>query len=353
MQDVIQITRYMHEFRHIMEVKFKLLERKQVLDIRQVSGKQIIHANDVVSFLNETITKVGAEKSGSAGDEYFFHCVKFVANITQKSAKNHYFILLLCLLLQKNYNMRFTLVVLAAFLAFSLPAQESAQNKGNGILLNFTFGGQLPGGDLVDRFGANLNVGGGVDFMTEKSNLIFGLEGYFLFGNTVKEDVLEPLRTPNGTIIGNDRNPVDVPLRERGFYLGATFGKLFSLSQKNPRSGIRATVGAGLLQHNIRIQDDPVSAIPQLSEPYKKGYDRLSNGLAFNEFIGYQYLSTDKRINFFAGFEFTQALTQSRRDFNFDTRNQDTEQRLDLLWGIRVGWVLPFYVGKSAGEIYY
>lgn len=249
--------------------------------------------------------------------------------------------------------MRFILIALAIIFSHSLSAQEATLNEGHAVLINFTFGGQLPGGDLYDRFGANLNIGGRADYLTEKNNLIFGLEGYFLFGNTVKEDVLASLRTPNGLIISNDRTPTEVPLRERGFYIGGSIGKLFSLSQTNPRSGIRATVGVGLLQHKIRIQDDPVRQFAQLSEDYKKGYDRLSNGLAFNEFIGYQYLSLDKRINFYAGFEFTQALTQSRRDFNFDTRSQDTTERLDLLWGIRVGWVIPVYFGKTAREIYY
>jgi hypothetical protein len=93
--------------------------------------------------------------------------------------------------------------------------------------------------------------------------------------------------------------------------------------------------------------------VPQLTGNYKKGYDRLTNGLAINEFIGYQMLSTNKRVNFYFGFEFTQGFTQSRRDFDFDTRSADTQKRFDSLMGIRAGWILPFYVGKGAAEIYY
>ena len=134
--------------------------------------------------------------------------------------------------------------------------------------------------------------------------------------------------------------------------MGALIGKLFSLSDVNPRSGIRFTISSGLLQHKIRIQDDPVRDVPQLSTEYRKGYDRLTNGLTFNEFIGYQMLSRNRRINFYAGLEFTQAFTKSRRDFNFDTMTAETENRVDLLYGFRVGWVLPFYFG-NAGDIYY
>ena len=135
---------------------------------------------------------------------------------------------------------------------------------------------------------------------------------------------------------------------------GAHVGKLIPVGFSNPRSGLRLTVSAGLLQHKIRIQDDPLSFVPHLDDDYKKGYDKLSNGLAFTEFVGYQLLSTNKRINFFAGFEFTQGFTMNRRAFDFDTRQQDTANRVDLNVGFRVGWVLPFYVGQRASEeIYY
>lgn len=246
----------------------------------------------------------------------------------------------------------FILVFLGA-VSVAFAQINTAQNKGTALLLHIGLGAQTPGGDLANRFGENMNVGGALELLTEQKNWIVGLGGYYLFGTDVKENVLQKLQNAEGFIIGNSGELADVQLRERGFYLGAHLGKLFTLSNKNVRSGIRATVGAGLLQHKIRIQDDPLVATPQLSDEKKKGYDRLSNGLAFHEFIGYQLLSTNKRVNFIIGFDFTQGLTQNRRDFNFDTREKDTKQRLDLLWGLRATWILPFYVGKGAAEIYY
>src|SRR5690606_10623621 len=124
----------------------------------------------------------------------------------------------------------------------------------------------------------------------------------------VKEDVLAGIRGPDGLLISNDRSVADIQLRERGFYVGGHLGKLFRLSDFNPKTGIRLTVGAGVLQHQIRLQEEVNVSVSAISGDYKKGYDRLSNGLALNQFIGYQHFSLNRRINFYAGFEFTQAF---------------------------------------------
>ena len=241
------------------------------------------------------------------------------------------------------------------FLTFSTYAQEDydAFNKGNALIFKLGFGAHLPGGDLADRFDVPTSIGSGVEFITSQSNWIIGADYNFFFGNRVNEDVLAPLRTDQGQLIANDRSIADIQLRMRGFYAGMHVGKLFGIGLKNPRSGIRVSLGAGVLQHKIRIQDDPFKSVPQLSGEYKKGYDRLTNGFTITESIGYQILSKDKRVNLFLGFELTQAFTQNRRDFNFDTREKDDTPRLDLLSGFRVSWMLPFYFGKEADEIYY
>ncbi|NRB50429.1 MAG: hypothetical protein HRU41_22360 [Saprospiraceae bacterium] len=228
-----------------------------------------------------------------------------------------------------------------------------AQNKGDVLMPYLSYAVHRPGGDLADRFGNNFSLGLGLDWMTAKSNWIFGLNANFLFGNSVKSDVLAGLRTDAGFIIGNNRLPADITLRQRGWLLHAEFGKHFPLNAENPRSGIRITLSPGLFQHRIRIQDDPQQAVPQLLGDYKKGYDRLTNGFSITEFIGYQLLSENKRINFFLGLEFTQAFTQNRRDFDFVTRSKDEVRRMELLSGIRLGWIIPFYVGSGGGDIYY
>ncbi len=239
--------------------------------------------------------------------------------------------------------------ILSAFLAFS----QQRSNEEAAMLADFTYAMQIPGGDLADRFGININVGGGIDYLTEKNNLIFGIQGNVLFGNEVKQNVLGLIEGEEGVIYSDGGFPAEIATRERGIYLGGHFGKLFSISQINKRAGIRATLGIGLLQHKIRIQDDPQGPVSHLADEYKKGYDRLSNGLAFTQFIGYQYLARDRRINFFAGLEFTEAFTKNRRDFNFDTFEKEEENRFDLLMGFKVGWILPFYIGENPDEIFY
>ncbi len=230
--------------------------------------------------------------------------------------------------------------------------QEERSNDGNVILINALYGVHKPGGDMAVRYGNNSSTGGSVEFYT-KRNLIIGAHSNFYFGAKVNTDVLAELRNAEGMIFGDDGGIAEVRLRERGLYVGGHIGKIFPLSEKNKRSGIRVTVGGGYFQHKIRIQDDPQVYVSTLSGDYKKGYDRMANGYALTEFIGYQYLAQNRRVNFLLGFEFTQGFTESRRSFNFDTRDRETGSRLDLLYGIRLGWTLPLYVGENPDEIRY
>ncbi len=250
---------------------------------------------------------------------------------------------------------RFFSVLLFSFIFSALTAQmdEFSENKGNAVLAKVSFAGQMPGGNLQDRFGNSLSFGLGADIITNDKNWILGLEGFYIFGTQVKEDVLASLRTPQGEIIGNDRSYADIQLRERGYYVGLLAGKMFIIPSKEKRSGVRVTVGGGLMQHKIRIQDDPVRQVPQLLGEYRKGYDQLSNGLALNQYIGYQMLSNDGKINFTAGFEFTQGFTKNRRNYSYNLMAQDTTDRMDLLYTFRVTWILPFYFGRGTDEIFY
>lgn len=245
--------------------------------------------------------------------------------------------------------MRIFLFCLLCFSIFRVSAQEFGDP---GLLLGMSYAYQLPGGDLVHRFGPNFSAGLSGEFILKKKALLFGLEGNYLFGDNVRTNVLASLLTPEGLIIANDKSYANVLLRERGFYLGGQVGKIIGLLPDNPRSGLRLSLGAGLLQHKIRIQDDPFRPVAALSGDYKKGYDRLTNGLTLRQFIGYQHLDPHLRLNFFAGFEFLQGFTRSRRDFDFDTRMKDEKKRLDLLWGFRIGWVLPFYFSGDR-DIFY
>ncbi len=249
----------------------------------------------------------------------------------------------------------FLFFFLFTFAGQSLYAQPTIKtNKGPVLLLNFSYGYEFPGGDLADIFGANSRVGGGFEFMTGKGNFIFGADIGLMFGNIMKQDVLASLRTPNFGIIANNKIYADIIQKERGLQTSLLVGKLFSLpGVENKRSGIRATIGMGILQHKVRIQESFNSEVPQVEGEYLKGYDKLTNGLMIQEFIGWQHLGENRLVNFHVGIQLTQAFTQNRRDWDFAERRKIDDPRTDLLFGLKVGWTLPFYVGQKAEEIFY
>ena len=218
--------------------------------------------------------------------------------------------------------------------------------------ISFEYGGQIPMADMKDRFGAGFNLGSQFEVLHTRNHFLFGLKGFYVFGNTVKEDVLSILRSPDGEIIGNDGAPAIVTLRERGFFIGPYIGKVFPLSDAAPHAGIKIQLGTGLLQHHVRIQDD-TRTVEQLTGDYRKGYDRLSNGLVGYLFLGYQHLDPGKRINFLAGFDLTYGSTESRRDFDFSLMRKEEGMRKDILAGVRVGWILPVTTGQAPETIYY
>ncbi len=231
--------------------------------------------------------------------------------------------------------------------------EQERDNTGGVLLANFNYGFHWPGGDFADRFGFGYSVGGSLELM-EKHNFLIGADAFMYFGNRVNQDVLANLRNNDGIILGDNGALADVKLRMRAVQFGGHIGRIFRLfNNENNRSGIRVNVGAAFFQHKIKIQDDPVAVIAALDDEYKKGYDRLSNGLSLTQFVGYQNLSKSRLLNFMLGFELTQAFTKSRRSYNFDTRNTDTDSRIDLLAGFKIGWTLPLYIGEDAGEINY
>ena len=230
------------------------------------------------------------------------------------------------------------------FVSFYAKAQRNKE-KGVAILARFNFGLALPAKDLALRYGTNSATGVSVELLGNQSNLIVGSDFSYFFSKKVKEDPLAKLVNYDTYIYGNDKGLSSYLLRERGFVWQGYVGKLFLLDKKSRnRSGIRFTLGVGYMQHKIRLQDDSRS-IAQLSTDYRKGYDRLTGGLSISQYIGYQYLSENRRINFSLGFDFTQGFTKSKRDWDFDLKSKNTNARLDILNGIRATWILPFYLG--------
>lgn len=213
--------------------------------------------------------------------------------------------------------------------------------------IGISYGLYVPGGDMKDRFGTASMLSGDFLFKTSK-NLVYGITAGFIFGSQVDEKGLfDGISTSEGQIIGLDGLYADVRTFERGYHVSATLGKIFTFKKPNPNSGIIVTGGPGFLQHKIRIEAIG-NTVPGLRNDYKKGYDHLTNGIQLREFIGFISFGNRQLINFYGGFEFIQGFTANRRDYNFNEPGIKDDNRLDLLYGFKLGWILPLYKKKPA-----
>ncbi|MGB0930685.1 MAG: hypothetical protein ACPGVB_07915 [Chitinophagales bacterium] len=240
-----------------------------------------------------------------------------------------------------KYTLTFLICLFWIFtFSFAQTAKEDVDNY-PAYLVHVDYGYQIPSGDLADRFGNNSNIGAGLLYKT-KNNWLFGADGYFMFGTDIKENFSSNLLTTGGFVLGTNGLYAELNSREQGFCFMGKIGKLFSMSPVNPNTGFTVLLGAGYLQHKIQIEDRN-NAVPQFQDEYRKGYDRLTSGLAFSQFIGYTHLSLNRRINFYIGIEAIQAFTQGRRSTNFNNQTNGTGSRTDILFGPKVGWILPIY----------
>jgi hypothetical protein len=244
----------------------------------------------------------------------------------------------------------FVLLILPSILAYGqVNVRDSAINT---PLVYGTYGFHILDGDIADMFGPSSTIGGGIAFKTKK-NIYFGLEYNNLWGGKVKQgdEILQHILTTDGQIIGQAGEYAIFQFFERGYTIWGQVGKLFPVFSPNPNSGILLRLGGGYVQHRMHIGVQDNVAL-QLKDDYKKGYDRLTTGYGLNQFLGYMFLGDTRIWNFFGGFEFSQAWTKSRRDINFDTRMKDDEQKFDLFFGIKVGWIIPLYRRAATGYYY-
>lgn len=218
-------------------------------------------------------------------------------------------------------------------------------------IVDFSYAYKIPGGDLKNRFGSHSEIG--LSFLIKtKKNFLYGVDWNYIFGGQVKElSFADAFRDAGGAILGTNGLYSQIYFVERGFTMSAKIGQIFNLFSSNPNSGIMLLGGVGFMQHRIKFEDK-FQEVPLLSgKNYYPGYDRLTNGIMFTEFIGYRLLSNKRLINAFAGVEFTQAITKNRREVNYDTGLKDDIQRLDLTMGFKIGLSLPLY--KPTPQEYY
>lgn len=138
---------------------------------------------------------------------------------------------------------------------------------------------------------------------------------------------------------------------ERGYFVGARLGYIYSFNKPNPNSGILFSIGGGILQHKIRIENDGNNA-PQIINEYKLGYDKMRYGFCLTQFVGYVYFSKSQILNFYTGLEFYQAWTKSGRSWDFNLMGKDNNSYLDMLYSFKFGWIIPIY-SKEPQKFYF
>lgn len=197
-------------------------------------------------------------------------------------------------------------------------------------------------GDLGDRFSNGGHVGMGLH-VKFPSGFYTGIQADFGFGmKLVEQGVLSNLLNPAGQLVDNEGQVALLALSGRSGLVTLDAGRLFSLRRTNANSGLLINIGLGSVHHRVHFENTE-NPITQLDDPYLSGYDRLTWGVAFKQFVGYWHMSDNGLVNWFAGVQVWEAKTWPQRPMNFDTQTIDASPRLDMYGGIQVGWIFHFY----------
>lgn len=249
------------------------------------------------------------------------------------------------------YKIIFVFIIIALCLVFSVRAQSIKKDSLTIPVLSANVGFCYPMGDLGRRY--NFFGQAGSAFTVKfKNNLLLSIEGLILFGEGYKgADPLRMIVNSNGTITNMYGQPAEFARGMRGMQFASKIGYIFSGLAHNPNSGITISLGGGFFQSKYWI-DQRGNNVPQIMGDYVKGYDKMSNGFALTQFIGYTYFHNKNFWNFFVGIEFTEAWTQSRRRWDFTLMSRDNASYTDIMTSIKVGWIISF-IRRESEDIYY
>jgi hypothetical protein len=244
-------------------------------------------------------------------------------------------------------------VILLLYSPLILLAQKNIDQKISFPMISAAYMVQIPSGHISKNFGVNSNIGFSFSWKL-KNNLLLELNPNFIFGNKLKGDaarIFDSIKTSNGMIINMHGEYAKVRTFERGYFVGARLGYIYSFNKPNPNSGILFSIGGGILQHKIRIENDGNNA-PQIINEYKLGYDKMRYGFCLTQFVGYVYFSKSQILNFYTGLEFYQAWTKSGRSWDFNLMGKDNNSYLDMLYSFKFGWIIPIY-SKEPQKFYF
>ncbi len=206
---------------------------------------------------------------------------------------------------------------------------------------------ETPAGDLSQRFGYNNKFEFRVEFLSASKWALYLKSGLRL-GDKVEEDVLAPIRTKDGFVIGVNGFYADVFGRKRGFDYLIGIDKLLPLNVLGGENDLRFGVAGGRAQHWIRIADDS-RTVPQILDDYAALYDHYSRGWAIEENIQFQYNTKSNNAAFLIGFQFQQLFANETRSNLIGSKST----RIDLYSGIKLTYLLPLYTFSGEKTVYY
>jgi hypothetical protein len=248
-----------------------------------------------------------------------------------------------------------TLAVLAPLFVLS---QRNVRDSVIGTpWVSFQYGANWTGGDLSSRYGFFNHVGFMAGYKTKK-NWFYGMESMFMFGQPLGagsefDGIFDHLVDQQGNINDVNGDIGLVVLYSRGFFANAIIGKVIPVLSPNENSGIFIHAGGGYLLHKLRVETQD-QVIPQLELDYRKGYDRMTIGANLHQFVGYAFMANSGFLNFYGGFYLQEGLTRNVRTINFDSPDTPVSKdlRLDIQYGVKAGWFIPFYK-RQPKEFYY
>ncbi len=233
-----------------------------------------------------------------------------------------------------------TIIAVALFGSSALTGQRYADSSTFIPHISASYAFQLPGGDMAKRFGWNSNIGLNVDFKLA-NHLVLGVQGCYIFGSKVEENTIQGIQTKQDQLINKFGQYGLWAKFERGGTFMGYIGYRLPAFGSNQNSGLELRLGLGYMIHKIKF-DNERSSVPQIDGEYAKLYDRLTHGYSTMQYFGYTHISSNGLTNFNIGLEFHQGFTKGKRDFQADTQSPYLGNRLDLLYGIRFGWIIPF-----------
>lgn len=239
-------------------------------------------------------------------------------------------------------------VLLAVFVVLIQLGSFAQRNVRDSIIgtpwIAVHYGGNGTAGTLAERYGYLNHIGFMAGYKTQR-NWFYGTDANFIFGNRIfLPDLFANLRDSKGNITDQNGDIGDVVTFVRGFNANVAIGKVIPVFSPNKNSGLFIHTGVGYLAHKIRVETNN-QVIPQLELDYRKGYDRLTVGVNFHQFLGYAYMSNRGLVNFYGGFYLQEGLTRNARDIFFDQPDIPVSKALrnDIQYGFKLGWFIPIY----------